>query len=535
MEVDKNNFEEYLPRISESIAKAEFIAIDTEFTGLTLNDETKNSLFDSIEERYQKLRKCSQQFTISQIGISAFLKESDRYVAHSYNMYLFPNSFGPVDVRFMVQASSYEFQRRYDFDFNKYVYTGIPFMNEEQEEQIISYLKRKENPSGVEWDIDENLVREVCSEVAEWYTQAAVGDSFTILKNDGTRRLKHNFVFRNEINSRYRDLLTSTDEDKNIVVRKVLPEEKEQEEMKQKRESSDLCNSLIGFRRVFKVLLEHKKPILGHNMLLDLLLIFDKFHKPLPAHYKDFQEEIHRIFPLILDTKHIATGLIRKKLDLKLNSTLGSLYNVLRSQEGQDFVIHSPVIEHGEEFTAYNGETHLPHEAGYDAYMCGYCFLRMCHIQTFANTPSTEVVPFTTFSRYLNEMKAFHNKVNIIRASINALDLSGKSREPQRPLVFVQSKTSAYHLSAFKLAKEFSKFGTVDIRLESKSRALVATGNIYRARDLVKNYRNDKRISVQHYSRWKHSPYIRPTLWTGVLLSGGLCLWALWSTKKNNT
>lgn len=25
MEVDKNNFEEYLPRISESIAKAEFI------------------------------------------------------------------------------------------------------------------------------------------------------------------------------------------------------------------------------------------------------------------------------------------------------------------------------------------------------------------------------------------------------------------------------------------------------------------------------------------------------------------------------
>ena len=33
----------------------------------------------------------------------------------------------------------------------QYVYTGIPFMNEEQEEQIISYLKRKENPSGVEW------------------------------------------------------------------------------------------------------------------------------------------------------------------------------------------------------------------------------------------------------------------------------------------------------------------------------------------------------------------------------------------------
>lgn len=28
-----------------------------------------------------------------------------RYVAHSYNMYLFPASFGPVDVRFMVQVN----------------------------------------------------------------------------------------------------------------------------------------------------------------------------------------------------------------------------------------------------------------------------------------------------------------------------------------------------------------------------------------------------------------------------------------------
>lgn len=35
-------------------------------------------------------------------------------------------------------------------------------------------------------DIDENLVQEVCSEVAEWYTKAEVGESHTVLKNDGT-------------------------------------------------------------------------------------------------------------------------------------------------------------------------------------------------------------------------------------------------------------------------------------------------------------------------------------------------------------
>ena len=60
------------------------------------------------------------------------------------------------------------------------------------------------------------------------------------------------------------------------------------------------------------------------------------------AHYKDFQEEIHRIFPLILDTKHIATGLIRKVYDpcylcfsksmhitVWLTSTLKYYYHIL--------------------------------------------------------------------------------------------------------------------------------------------------------------------------------------------------------------
>ncbi|XP_056021406.1 poly(A)-specific ribonuclease PNLDC1-like isoform X2 [Ostrea edulis] len=509
-------------------------AIDTEFTGLSLNDETKNSLFDSVEDRYTKLRQSVQQFTISQIGISAFLKENDKYIAHSYNMYLFPAVFGPVDVRFMIQASSFEFQRQYDFDFNKYVYEGVSFMNEEQEKQLMAFLKRREITAGVERDIDENLVQEVCSEVAEWYTKAEVGESHTVLKNDGTRKLKYNFVFQNELRSRFEGIWTSMDEDRNLVVTKVTPEEGEKVTAKPRTDSSELHRSLTGFRRLFLLLIEQQKPLLGHNMLMDLLLIYDKFHKPLPAHYRDFKTEIHRIFPLIIDTKQISTYMIRKKIDLKFNSTLGGLYKVLSSPLGQQFVIYSPIIAHGEGFENYSHETFLPHEAGYDAYMCGYCFLRLCHIMTFMNIPSTEVVS-CTFTRYLNVMKEFHNKVNIIRASVNSVNLAGSDSESQRPLVFVQSKTSSFQLSAYKLAREFSKFGTVDIRLHSRYKALVATGNIFCAKDLVQNYQNDKRMSVQYYSRWKHSPYVRPALLTGIVVSGGLCLWALWYSRKNNT
>ena len=43
-------------------------AIDTEFTGLKINEETKSSLFDDAEDRYKKLREIISQITIAQLG-----------------------------------------------------------------------------------------------------------------------------------------------------------------------------------------------------------------------------------------------------------------------------------------------------------------------------------------------------------------------------------------------------------------------------------------------------------------------------------
>ncbi|RLN64586.1 hypothetical protein BBP00_00003380 [Phytophthora kernoviae] len=51
--------------------------------------------------------------------------------------------------------------------------------------------------------------------------------------------------------------------------------------------------ALIGFTAVLDTIVAARKPIVGHNMLLDLMQCFEKFHAPLPASCAEFQRELH--------------------------------------------------------------------------------------------------------------------------------------------------------------------------------------------------------------------------------------------------
>lgn len=49
---------------------------------------------------------------------------------------------------------------------------------------------------------------------------------------------------------------------------------------------------LVGFTAVLDLIVTSRKPIVGHNMLLDMLQCFDKFHAPLPARCAAFQAQL---------------------------------------------------------------------------------------------------------------------------------------------------------------------------------------------------------------------------------------------------
>ncbi len=57
-----------------------------------------------------------------------------------------------------------------------------------------------------------------------------------------------------------------------------------------------------------KAALQTKQTILvGHNVFMDLVYLYQCFFGPLPDLVEDFQEVMHKLFPVIIDTKYLAT------------------------------------------------------------------------------------------------------------------------------------------------------------------------------------------------------------------------------------
>jgi hypothetical protein len=55
-----------------SIKTADFIALDTEFSGLSVDYEDQVNAFDQVEDRYQKLSHNCARMNAFQIGICCF-------------------------------------------------------------------------------------------------------------------------------------------------------------------------------------------------------------------------------------------------------------------------------------------------------------------------------------------------------------------------------------------------------------------------------------------------------------------------------
>lgn len=71
------------------ISDAAFIAFDLEMTGI------KGDYLDTFEEypfeRFYKMRKVAQKFTIIQLGLCFFVPHQNGYLSYPFTFYLFPS------------------------------------------------------------------------------------------------------------------------------------------------------------------------------------------------------------------------------------------------------------------------------------------------------------------------------------------------------------------------------------------------------------------------------------------------------------
>jgi len=417
-DITLDNFDAKYHEINHSLQKANFVAIDTEFTGLHL-DSAQPNLKDTANERYKKLKKSIQAHNIVQIGLSTFryCNEQRIYVNDSYNFYLFPRSLGcSSDFNCTFQSSCVDFLCRNKFDFNKLFYKGISYLNNKQEKQLENVLKQELLFAGIERDIDERQLQKVCSEVADWLLRSKPGDYSDL---NSIKDLQPALVLK-ELRDRFDSVWAHQVENK-IIVEHVTLARKKELELSDKNEKNKLLDSLMGFTKIFRLLVEYKKPIIVHNGFMDLLYLHEKFYEPLPDSIKEFKKNINNLFPLIYDTKLISIECKKNDKQMKelYDSTiLDNLYTSLNRQVSKKCFLYLPSIKHSPHSTDYS-KTSRPHEAAYDAYMCGTAFLKLAHaITSFESKQFYNVRP-NNMNDYFLAMKPYENKINLIKASLD--------------------------------------------------------------------------------------------------------------------
>jgi poly(A)-specific ribonuclease len=173
----------------------------------------------------------------------------------------------------------------------------------------------------------------------------------------------------------------------------------------------------IGFRRVIDVISRERKPLIGHNMFLDILHIHHRFLAPLPASCDEFKHNIHKAFPwyciieiitafavhpLIGASRHTHTHLfvIHSILDTKYFSSkcasfsqfdstaVGDLYKAL-DKPPWNSVASAPAAD----FTRYSQDSELLHEAGFDAYCTGVIYARLAKVHAEKIGTDQRVLP----------------------------------------------------------------------------------------------------------------------------------------------
>src|ERR1700761_2434721 len=136
MNVDRHNFPSQLLNILESIAEADFIAIDFEFSGVARNN-SKNSgrTIQTLQERYVEVKAAASRYQILQVGITTAHQifpirtrivnlndiPEQRFELRTYNIDLCPtieDDLG-VDRDFVLQSSAAEFLLANRFNFEK--------------------------------------------------------------------------------------------------------------------------------------------------------------------------------------------------------------------------------------------------------------------------------------------------------------------------------------------------------------------------------------------------------------------------------
>ena len=356
-----------------------------------------------------------------------------------YKFTLFPPDDPRITREITLNPSSIHFLLRNNMDLNLWAQEGIPFCTGETAEQLIGkFIGRHEeieSPSGptpmknkrkvvLTKDEDKEFHARVMSSLREWLdapipgagVPSGEGVSFLLPRcNSFLRRSIYEAIERD-----YPYLVLERHNNDQIRVWRLTAEEKERRNHRLLVEGyNKLIQEKIGAQRVFLALTKacsgqpianraeqailaadakealadftpgryisnRQIPLVVHNGLMDLLFLMTHFHSPkLPDNWIDCKRLIHSHFPVVYDTKIMATDYCsednqssRTRLDdiyLKAVANHPHWKNRIFNLNGQ------------------SQQDEQSHDAAYDAYMTGVAFCALSYsIQDQCKVPTVD-------------------------------------------------------------------------------------------------------------------------------------------------
>ena len=132
-------------------------------------------------------------------------------------------------------------------------------------------------------------------------------------------------------------------------------------------EAETLMEYELGFSRIIEIIINSRKPLIGHNMMLDIMFFYEHFIADLPDSLEEFIHNFSYYFPNIYDTKAMAecTGMFTSTM------LVGMSNKCFQDKKFKNYLEFEFDLAHG--FGKYISKTAL-HEAGYDSYITGVVY-----------------------------------------------------------------------------------------------------------------------------------------------------------------
>ncbi|KAK2769718.1 hypothetical protein FQN52_006338 [Onygenales sp. PD_12] len=407
----------------------EFSGIGTRQPGATPGNGSSRGK-QTLQAKYEEAKGAAEAYQVLQIGLTFAREDTETgtFLLRPYNLYLNPvldPKLG-VERRWSYQSSAVHFLMKNGFRMDAPFTDGLPYLSRLEETTAIVNLAEKEHNRATVaaiklQDMDAESVEflnEVRRLIDAWVNKTGDNEGYLNIPepsaasdpsqpyvpgigtvNNFQKRLIHQLV-----RAEYPDLVSIG----RSTFIQIIPYDKQREEYFRHDKSRSLQEKIVqqtGFRWVVEGLvggdlsnidpnifmgcpnsthadgkssllqysrdlqskLKRRRPVLvGHNLFTDLINFYKCFIGDLPDRLEDFREAIHALFPLVIDTKYMATH--------KCSSTNPSSSLI----EINDSLAHRklPKISIDPEHDKYLDDKPL-HEAGYDSLLTAKVLIRL--------------------------------------------------------------------------------------------------------------------------------------------------------------